>query len=105
MMKPDDADLVDTVPSARTIHDGHITSFSRHRCSKGHMMSLLYKSPYDPDGVVCSKCDQVIKVNHGFYHCSIDEEDYHRLNCGDASHLSININDIEEEDKKDEFDD
>jgi len=42
-------------------------------------MEIYKTSPYN-DGVDCSKCDQPIDVQDGFYHCEVDDEDYH-LGC------------------------
>ena len=46
-------------------------------------MKLQYTYPYDWGSVetveiTCNRCDKEIDVKDGIYHCSYDEEDYHK---------------------------
>ena len=68
------------------------------KCSKGHGMSIINKSPYN-DKHFCDKCEKHIVLQEGFYHCTIDEEDYHR-DCKDEEYDIPDIPDIEEEEEK-----
>ena len=47
--------------------------------SKGHLMSLTTKHPYKMIGsVFCDKCKKDIVIAEGFYHCVIENEDFHK---------------------------
>ena len=51
-----------------------------HKCSKGHIMKLLFNKPEEyPVGFAsCDKCAKEIDYKKGFYHCEECGEDYHR---------------------------